>query len=291
MIQEKDKKLLKEMSKAISYYLKAASYLSDETFNELAKHKGLYWIELEDQREILEKLANQEDTEDKKKEKGEENIENTEDEVKEEIESEESAEGTEDEGKEEKENAESTEYTEDEEKEEKVSAESTEYAEDEGKEEKVSAESTEYAEDKVKEERESAESIEDAEDEGKEEKENAEAAKNAWESESIKNTENAGRENGPVMLYDSMVKYLKKQKLIEHQWVRVYSVKYPMQDNRNFEIKYYEYKDQYAAHKNYISFGDAVKSYSIRKVKDEVVGDTEVCFNYILNLKSPLGLE
>ena len=36
---EKDIRLLKEMSKAISYYLKAASYLSDETFNELSKYK------------------------------------------------------------------------------------------------------------------------------------------------------------------------------------------------------------------------------------------------------------
>ena len=94
-----------------------------------------------------------------------------------------------------------------------------------------------------------------------------------------------------MMLFNSMVKYLKKQNFIDHQWVRVYSVKWPQQDNKDFEIKYYEYKDQYAAHKNYISFGDTKKNYSIRKEKGEVVGDTEQCFNYILSLRNTLGLE
>ncbi|NLI57771.1 MAG: hypothetical protein GX387_04520, partial [Clostridium sp.] len=76
MIEEKDRRLLKEMSKAISHYLKAASYLSDETFNELSKKKGLYWIELEDQREIIETLLSQNNTEDKKDEQSREDTEN-----------------------------------------------------------------------------------------------------------------------------------------------------------------------------------------------------------------------
>ncbi|TYQ16005.1 UNVERIFIED_CONTAM: hypothetical protein Cloal_2505 [Acetivibrio alkalicellulosi] len=103
--------------------------------------------------------------------------------------------------------------------------------------------------------------------------------------------ENEQKENAQLKLYNDMVEYLKKQKCVELQWVKIYSVKLPQQDSKDFEIKYYEHKDPYAAHKNYILFGDTTKNYSIRKEKNDVTGDTEKCFDYILNLREKLGLE
>ncbi len=240
MLGEKDIRLLKEMSKAISYYLKAASYLSDETFNELSKYKGLYWIELEDQRELIEKLISENSPGNKTKAEDKENIGDNE--------------------KEDKENVEDKESTED-----KANTEGVISAENKTDVKiKVSEKGKINAEDKI----------------------NTGSLGNGEEKEGVEDNE-----NGPVMLFDSVVKYLKSQDFIDHQWVRVYSAKTPLQDKKNFEIKYYEYKDPYAAHKSYISFGDAAITHSIRKEKGEVVGDVEECFNYILNLRHILELD
>ncbi|MDQ2085684.1 hypothetical protein RBH29_04450 [Herbivorax sp. ANBcel31] len=177
MIEEKDKQLLQVMSRAINQYLKAAGNLSDKAFDEMSKHNGLYWSELEEQKTTIEQLI----SEDNKKD---EEIDNKKDEE----------------------------------------------------------------------------------------------------------TDNKDKENAPLMLYNSMIEYLKKQKVIEHQWVKIYYTKCPQQDNKDFEIKYYEHKDPYAVHKNYILFGDTKKNYSIKRERGEVVGDTEKCLNYILNLRHNLGL-
>jgi hypothetical protein len=214
MIEEKDRRLLKEMSKGINHYLKAASYLSDEIFNELSKYNGLYWSELEEQKEIIKKLLNQNNIEDERNVEGNENRDGKDD-----VEGNENVEGKKD-------------------------------------------------------------------IDGNENTDGKEDVDDIRNIEDIENTE-----NGPIMLYDSMVKYLKKQEFIDHQWVKVYFVKCPQQDNKDFEIKYYEYKDPYAAHKSYISFGDTRKSYSIKKARGEVVGDTEKCFNFILNHRHTLELE
>jgi hypothetical protein len=238
MIEEKDRRLLKEMSKGINHYLKAASYLSDEIFNELSKYNGLYWSELEEQKEIIKKLLNQNNIEDERNVEGNENRDGKDD-----------VEGNENrDGKDDVEGNENRDGKDDVEGNENV----------EGKKDIDGNENTDGKED--------VDDIRNIED--------------------IENTE-----NGPIMLYDSMVKYLKKQEFIDHQWVKVYFVKCPQQDNKDFEIKYYEYKDPYAAHKSYISFGDTRKSYSIKKARGEVVGDTEKCFNFILNHRHTLELE
>ena len=252
MIKAKDRQLLKEMSKAISYYLKAASYLSDETFNELSKNKGLYWSELKEQRDVIEKIIDEEKEQntvvketlkDREDLDVEETLKDREDlEVKETLKDREDL---------------------------------------EVKETLKDREDLEVKETlKDREDLEVEETLKDREDLDVEEA-------LSTKEDIVKNS----TENAPVMLYDAMVKFLKKQNIIEHHWVNVYYVKSPQQDNKDFEIKYYEHKDKYAVHKNYISFGDIKKSYSIKKQNGEVVGDTEECFNYILNLRDKLGIE
>ncbi|HPC99760.1 MAG TPA: hypothetical protein PLA01_00240 [Acetivibrio sp.] len=88
--------------------------------------------------------------------------------------------------------------------------------------------------------------------------------------------------NGSIKLYDQMVDYLKKQKFTELQWVRLYSVRFPQQDFDSFEIKYFEHKDILQEDKNYLLFGNATNNYVIRKSGNEIIGDTNQCFEYIL---------
>lgn len=224
MFEKKDIQLLKEMSKAINYYLKAAGYLSDKAFIELSKCKGLYWSELEEQKEIIDNLIDKNKCQDTE---GAESVTNTEEGEK-------------------KENIKPNENPNNKEN----------------------------------------ERVKENEEKIKESIKNNENLVNKGNEESIENSENA-----PIMLYDSMVKYLKKQNIIERQWVKVYYIKHPQQDSKDFEIKYYEHIDPYAARKNYILFGDTTKNYSIRKENGEIIGDTEKCFNYILNFRDELGLE
>jgi len=94
--------------------------------------------------------------------------------------------------------------------------------------------------------------------------------------------------NGPLKLYEQMVNFLKKQKYTEMHWVRVYSVKFPQQDFNDFEIKYFEHKDLLQEDKNYLLFGNTANNYILRKNGNEIVGDTNQCFEYILRFWSQL---
>ncbi|MFZ5986654.1 MAG: hypothetical protein ACOYWZ_05945 [Bacillota bacterium] len=98
------------------------------------------------------------------------------------------------------------------------------------------------------------------------------------------------KENGPIKLYDKMVEFLMKQQHVELHWVKIYSVKCPQRDYKDFQIKYYEHKDPDDQERNYILFGDTDKNFSIRKVKNEIVGDTSECFDFILNLRDKLEI-
>lgn len=95
-----------------------------------------------------------------------------------------------------------------------------------------------------------------------------------------------GNIDGQVNLYNEMIGFLKKLKHIDLHWVRVYSVKFPQPGNLDFEIKYFEHKEPSQQHKNYLLFGDAANSYAIRKSGNEITGDTNRCFEYILNFRS-----
>ncbi|HOQ37444.1 MAG TPA: hypothetical protein PK033_02910 [Acetivibrio sp.] len=97
-----------------------------------------------------------------------------------------------------------------------------------------------------------------------------------------------GSVNGPLKLYEQMVDYLKKQNFTELHWVRVYSVKFPQQDFNDFEIKYFEHKDLLQEDKNYLLFGNASKNYVLRRMGNEIVGDTNRCFEYILSFWNQL---
>lgn len=97
-------------------------------------------------------------------------------------------------------------------------------------------------------------------------------------------TELGVKEDGPVNLFNKVVKFMKNQKCDELQWVRSYSFKYTYEDYEDFHIKYFEHKDSIQSAKNYIMFGNTRKSYSIRKSGDDVLGDTSECFEIILNL-------
>ncbi|HBW25929.1 MAG TPA: hypothetical protein DEF39_01365 [Hungateiclostridium thermocellum] len=103
--------------------------------------------------------------------------------------------------------------------------------------------------------------------------------------------ETSVNENAAVKLYDTMVDFLKQQKYIELQWVRVYAVKCPQEGFYDFQIKYFEHKNPADAEKNYLLFGDATTNYSIRKKGDEIIGDTFECFEFILNLREQLGIK
>jgi hypothetical protein len=98
-------------------------------------------------------------------------------------------------------------------------------------------------------------------------------------------------ENAAVKLYDTMVDYLKQQRYIELQWVRVYAVKCPQEGFYDFQIKYFEHKNPSESEKNYLLFGDATTNYSIKKKDDEIIGDTSQCFEFILNLRDTLGIK
>lgn len=91
-------------------------------------------------------------------------------------------------------------------------------------------------------------------------------------------------EDGPVNLFNKVVKFMKNQKCDELQWVRTYSFKYTYEDFEDFQIKYFEHKDPLQAAKNYVMFGNTRKSYSIRKSGNDILGDTSECFEIILNL-------
>lgn len=98
-------------------------------------------------------------------------------------------------------------------------------------------------------------------------------------------------EDGPVLLYNKVVSFLKNQKCDEMQWVRTYSIKHPYEGFSDFQIKYFEHKDTLHETKNYIMFGNTKKCYSIRKEGDEIIGDTSECFNIILNLSHVLNVD
>lgn len=99
------------------------------------------------------------------------------------------------------------------------------------------------------------------------------------------------KENGPINLFNKVVEFLKKQKCVELHWVKVYSVKYPQQGFKDFQIKYFEHKDDKETDKNYLMFGDTVSNFVIRKKGSEIIGDTAQCFDFILNLRDKLGIE
>ncbi|OPZ92746.1 MAG: hypothetical protein BWY74_01443 [Firmicutes bacterium ADurb.Bin419] len=105
---------------------------------------------------------------------------------------------------------------------------------------------------------------------------------------STEGDEPSKKDDGPVLLYNKVVNFLKNQKCDEMQWVRTYSIRYPYADFTDFQIKYFEHKDPLHESKNYIMFGDTRKYYSIRKAGDEIIGDTSECFNIILNLSHVL---
>ncbi|HOM02554.1 MAG TPA: hypothetical protein PLH43_06980 [Acetivibrio sp.] len=109
--------------------------------------------------------------------------------------------------------------------------------------------------------------------------------------ETVTEEKHSATENAAVKLYDSMVDFLKQQKYIELQWVRVYAVKCPQEGFYDFQIKYFEHKNPQDTQKNYILFGDATTNYSIKKKDDEIIGDTSQCFEFILNLRDKLGIK
>lgn len=57
MISINDKELLKVMEESLRKYLKAASLISQEAFDLLSERKGLLWMEISSQVEILEELG------------------------------------------------------------------------------------------------------------------------------------------------------------------------------------------------------------------------------------------
>jgi len=57
VISVKDKELLKVMEESLRKYLKAASLISQEAFDLLSERKGLLWMEISSQVEILEELG------------------------------------------------------------------------------------------------------------------------------------------------------------------------------------------------------------------------------------------
>ena len=100
-----------------------------------------------------------------------------------------------------------------------------------------------------------------------------------------------GKENGPIMLYDKMVKFLMGKNCDELHWVKVYSFKCEMEDYKEFQIKYVHHKAADDQDKNYLMFGNLTRNYSIRNVENEITGDTSECFDYILNLRDKLGID
>jgi len=104
--------------------------------------------------------------------------------------------------------------------------------------------------------------------------------------EDVKNQDNdlQVKKDGPVSLYNKVVKFLKKQKCDELKWVRTYTFSCNYEDYEDFQIKYFEHKDPVQSKKNYIMFGNTRKSFSIRKSGEDIVGDTSECFEIILDL-------
>ena len=96
--------------------------------------------------------------------------------------------------------------------------------------------------------------------------------------------ESKDKENSPFYIYDKVVKFMKMQKCDELQWVRTYTFKCNYEGIDDFQIKYFEHKDPIQQGKNYLMFGNPRQNYSIRKTKDDVVGDITECFEIILNL-------
>lgn len=96
--------------------------------------------------------------------------------------------------------------------------------------------------------------------------------------------ESKDKENNPFYIYDKVVSFMKMQKCDELQWVRTYTFKCNYEGIDDFQIKYFEHKDPIQQGKNYLMFGNTRQNYSIRKTRDDIVGDITECFEIILNL-------
>lgn len=103
--------------------------------------------------------------------------------------------------------------------------------------------------------------------------------------------ESDSKEDGPASLFNKVVKYMKRQKCEELQWVRTYSMKCAYGDFEDFQIKYFEHKEPAHQGKNYLFFGNLKKNYTIRRSGDDIVGDTSECFEIILNLSEMFDID